>query len=101
MGKTSNKRKKIIKKEGRRDKTPLNHTCSAALLHLAIVTSSRVPCTSMRSSASLLTSMPAGSRMALTSPSLFLFPVMKFTTWVAEEDASEAILRWRFWGFGP
>lgn len=33
-----------------------------------------------------------GSRMALTSLSLFLLPVMKFTTWVADVGFSVAIM---------
>lgn len=37
--------------------------------------------------------MIVGSRMAFTSVSLFLLPVMKLTTWVAELDASDAIMR--------
>lgn len=52
-------------------------TASAALLHLSVVISSIVPCSSGRSMAWLESSTPAVPSIAETSANLFLLPVMK------------------------
>lgn len=62
------------------------YTSSAARRHLSSVTSSRVPCTSIRSNAWLSTWM-AGSKIAFTSASLLALPVMKLTMWRAFEGS--------------